>query len=146
MCDIRVAAAGAKFTSAFVRRGLIAEYGSAWLLPRLIGPGRALDVLLSGRVFLAEEALQMGIVNQVAPGEKLLQEAGAYARDLAENCSPWSMAQIKRQVYGDLDRDFREALDSALELMATSLQGEDFKEGVDSFLEQRPPRFRTLER
>jgi enoyl-CoA hydratase/carnithine racemase len=146
MCDIRFAAAGAKFTSAFVRRGLIAEYGSAWLLPRLIGPGRALDVLLSGRVFLAEEALQMGIVNQVAPGEKLLQEAGAYARDLAENCSPWSMAQIKRQVYGDLDRDFRGALDSALELMATSLQGADFKEGVDSFLEQRPPHFRTLER
>jgi enoyl-CoA hydratase/carnithine racemase len=100
----------------------------------LIGPGRALDVLLSGRVFLAEEAMQMGVVNQVVPGEKLLEEATAYARDLAENCSPWSMAQIKRQVYGDFDRDLREALDSALELMAGSLQGVDFKEGVDSFL------------
>ena len=145
MCDVRFAAAGAKFTSAFVRRGLIAEYGSSWLLPRLIGPARALDVLLSGRVFLAEEAERMGLVNRVLPGEQLLAEAEAYARDLAENCSPASMAVIKRQVYRHLDMDRKAALQESLRLMAESLRTPDFREGVASYLEQRSPRFPPLE-
>src|SRR5438105_5882847 len=82
MCDIRFAAAGAKFTSSFVRRGLIAEYGISWLLPRLIGTARALYVLLSGRVFLAEEAGEMGLVNRVVAPEAVVADAQAYARDL----------------------------------------------------------------
>jgi enoyl-CoA hydratase/carnithine racemase len=145
MCDLRFAAAGAKFTSAFVRRGLIAEYGISWLLPRLTGVARALDVLLSGRVFLAEEARDMGLVNRVTAPEALVAEAQAYARDLAESCSPTSMATIKRQVYGHLGGDLDAALQEALRLMERSLAGDDFREGVASYVEQRPPRFSQLQ-
>jgi enoyl-CoA hydratase/carnithine racemase len=144
MCDVRYAAEGAKFTSAFVRRGLIAEYGSSWLLPRLVGPARALDVLLSGRVFLADEAERMGLVNRVCPADSLVAEAHAYAADLAQNCSPASMAVIKRQVYEHLDADFPKALEESLRLMEESLRTDDFREGVNSFVEQRPPRFPAL--
>ena len=109
MCDLRFAAAGAKFTSAFSRRGLIAEWGSSWVLPRLVGPARAIDVLASARVFLAEEAQEMGIVNRVFPPEQLLDEALAYATDMATNVSPASMAVIKRQVWQDFGRTLPEA-------------------------------------
>jgi enoyl-CoA hydratase/carnithine racemase len=144
MCDIRFAAAGAKFTSAFARRGLIAEYGISWLIPRLTGVAQALDVLLSGRVFLAEEALEMGLVNRVVAAEAVLTDAQAYGRDLAENCSPTSMAIIKRQVYGHLDSELGAALEDSLRLMDRSLTTDDFREGVASYVEQRPPRFRPL--
>jgi enoyl-CoA hydratase/carnithine racemase len=144
MCDIRFAAAGAKLTTAFVRRGLIAEYASAWMLPRLVGPSHALDLLLSGRVVLAEEAKEMGLVHRVCPPEALLEETLAYARDLAANCSPRSMAVIKSQVYLDLDADLSHALDRSLREMEASLETEDFKEGVASYVEQRAPRFPPL--
>src|ERR1044071_7770765 len=91
MCDLRFAAAGAKFTTAFVRRGLVAEHGSSWILPRLIGPARALDLLLSGRVFLADEALSLGLVNRVVEGDRLLATAMDYAKDVAANCSPTAL-------------------------------------------------------
>ncbi len=143
-CDIRFAAAGAKFTTAFVRRGLIAEYGSAWLLPRLIGTARALDILLSGRVFIAEEACELGLVNRVHPPERLMDEVMAYARDMAENCPPGAMAVIKRQVYQGLDEPLEAALRDAIRKMEESLTTEDFREGVAAFVEQRPPRFRPL--
>src|SRR5947207_9183914 len=99
MCDLRFAAAAAKFTAAFVRRGLVAEHGSSWMLPRLIGHARALDLLYSGRVFLAEEALALGLVNRVVAPDALLDVVVDYARDLAANCSPTAMAAIKHQVY-----------------------------------------------
>ncbi|HEX6351327.1 MAG TPA: enoyl-CoA hydratase [Candidatus Dormibacteraeota bacterium] len=143
-CDLRFAASGAKFTSAFARRGLIAEYGSSWLLPRLVGTARALDILLSARVFLAEEALEMGLVNRVVPGDQVLGAATAYARDLAANCPPGSMAVIKRQVYGHASTDLQTAVRESIKLMEESLETEDFKEGVASYVEQRPPRFRPL--
>src|SRR5436305_4226870 len=102
MCDIRLAAEGAKITTAFARRGLVAEHGISWILPRLVGPARALDLLLSGRVFLAEEAEQLGVVNRTVAGDELLDTTLDYARDLAANCAPSSMAAMKRQVYADL--------------------------------------------
>jgi enoyl-CoA hydratase/carnithine racemase len=144
MCDIRFAAAGAKFTSAFSRRGLIAEYGSSWLLPRLIGPANALDVMLSGRVFLAEEAERMGLVNRVVEPERLLDVARAYAGDIAQNCSPYSLATIKRQLYAHLDQPLQPSLQESLRLMEESLAGADFTEGVTSYLEQRPPNFKPI--
>jgi enoyl-CoA hydratase/carnithine racemase len=144
MCDIRFAAAGAKFTTAFARRGLVAEHGISWLLPRLIGPARALDLLLSGRVILAEEALQLGVVNRVLPPEEVLEGALAYARELAARSSPASMATMKRQVYGDLERGLLEATDAADRLMLASFSGPDFLEGVGSFVEKREPRFAPL--
>ncbi|MCW3067848.1 MAG: Enoyl-CoA hydratase/isomerase [Solirubrobacterales bacterium] len=144
MCDVRFAAAGAKITTAFARRGLVAEHGSSWLLPRLVGPARALDLLLSGRVVLAEEAYSMGLVNRVIEPDRLLEETLAYARDLASCCSPTSMATIKRQVYGDLQRGLPEALEQADRLMLDSFTAPDFVEGVTSFLERRDPRFAAI--
>lgn len=145
-CDIRFAAAGAKFTSAFVRRGLIAEYGSSWLLPRLIGIARALDVLLSGRVFLAEEALEMGLVNRVVDGGQLMAAAREYARDMAVHCPPGAMAVIKRQVYGHAETGLDAATAESIRLMEESLTTSDFREGVASYVEQRPPKFEPLRR
>jgi enoyl-CoA hydratase/carnithine racemase len=144
MCDIRFAANGAKFTTAFARRGLVAEHGISWILPRLIGPARALDVLLSGRVFLAEEAAQLGVVNRALPGEQLLEHTLAYARDMAVNCAPASMAAMKRQVYADYERSLEGALAEADRLMVDSLGADDFREGVASFLERRAPEFAPL--
>jgi enoyl-CoA hydratase/carnithine racemase len=144
MCDLRFAAAGAKFTTAFARRGLVAEHGIAWMLPRLTGHAHALDLLLSGRVFRAEEAERLGVVNRVVPAEDLRDQALDYARDLAANCSPASMAVMKAQVYADLHRALDAALEDADRLMAESFGREDFAEGVKSFVERRAPAFPPL--
>ena len=144
MCDLRFAAAGAKFTTAFARRGLIAEYGMSWILPRLIGTARSLDLLMSGRVILAEEAAAMGLVNEVVAPEHLLERTLEYAADLAINSSPTSMSIMKQQVYRDQTRDVSAATDDAIELMKASLRRPDFKEGVSSFLQRRPPDFAPL--
>jgi len=143
-CDVRFAAAGAKWTTAFARRGLVAEYGSSWLLPRLVGTSRALDLLASGRVFTSEEALELGLVVRVLPASDVLAAAQAYARDLAASCSPASMAVMKEQVYGAWDQRLDEALARANRLMAQSLSGPDLVEGVQSYLERRPPAFAPL--
>jgi enoyl-CoA hydratase/carnithine racemase len=144
MCDIRFAAEGAKITTAFARRGLVAEHGISWILPRLVGPSRALDLLLSGRVVLADEALALGLVNRVLSPESLLEATLDYARELAVNCSPASMATMKRQVYGDLELGLIEATAAADRLMLESFTAPDFVEGVTSFLERRDPRFAGL--
>jgi enoyl-CoA hydratase/carnithine racemase len=144
MCDLRFAADGAKLTTAFARRGLVAEHGISWMLPRLIGPARALDLLLSGRVVLAQEALTLGLVNRVLAPETLLEKTLDYARELALKCSPASMATMKRQVYADLERGIPEALAEADRLMLESFTAPDFVEGVTSFLERRDPRFAAL--
>jgi len=144
MCDLRFAAEGVKLTSAFARRGLVAEHGMSWILPRLVGPSRALDLLLSARVVLAEEALSLGLVNRVLAPERLLEGAFEYARELAVHCSPSSMAAIKRQVYGDLERGLADATARADGLMLESFAAPDFVEGVTSFLERREPRFVAL--
>jgi len=143
-CDVRFAAAGARWTTAFARRGLVAEYGSSWLLPRLVGTSRALDLLASGRVFTSEEALELGLVSRVLPGPELLAGAQAYARDLAANCSPASMAVMKEQVHAAWDEPLGAALDRANRLMVQSLSGVDFTEGVQSYRARRPPAFQPL--
>jgi enoyl-CoA hydratase/carnithine racemase len=146
MCDLRFAAEGAKFTTAFARRGLIAEHGISWMLPRLVGPAVALDLLFSGRVLLGAEAAELGLVNRAVENDQALNEALAYARMLASECSPASMAAMKRQVYGDYTRGLDEALAGANALMLESFARPDFAEGVQSFVERRSPRFAPLSR
>jgi len=144
MCDVRFAAAGAKFAAVFARRGLIAEFGISWILPRLTTWAVALDLLLSGRTFLAEEAADLGIVKEVVAPENLMKRALDYAEDIAQNCSPASMAVIKRQVYGDATRDVVEATLVAEVLLHEAMPRPDVIEGITSFLEKRPPQFPPL--
>ncbi|WP_395106236.1 enoyl-CoA hydratase-related protein [Actinomadura sp. SCN-SB] len=144
MCDVRFAARGAKFATSFSRRGLAGEYGMTWLLPRMIGVERAMDLLLSGRAFDADEALTLGLVSRVTEREEVVAAATAYARDLAANCSPTSMAMIKHQVLTDLDATFEQAMRHAYRAMAALATGSDFREGMDSFLHKRAPRFPPL--
>jgi enoyl-CoA hydratase/carnithine racemase len=144
-CDVRFATPDAKLTTAFVRRGLVAEYGISWLLARVVGYSAALDLLLSGRVVLGEEALGLRLVDRLSEPEQLLDDALAYADELAANSSPWSMATIKKQVQADLERTFTDAAAAADELMLESFRRPDVAEGVSSYLERRRPAFPSLE-
>jgi enoyl-CoA hydratase/carnithine racemase len=144
MCDVRFVADSAKLTTAFARRGLVAEHGISWILPRLVGPARALDLLLSGRVVLGREAVELGLCNRVTPAETVLEETLAYAHELATQCSPASMAQMKRQVYAALQEPLSDAVAEADRLMLASFAQPDFAEGVASFVERRDPRFAPL--
>jgi enoyl-CoA hydratase/carnithine racemase len=143
MCDIRFAAADAKITTSFSRRGLVAEHGISWILPRLVGPANALELLFSSRVLLGAEAAELGLVNRAFESD-VLGESVTYAGMLARECSPASLATMKRQIYADLSRDLPEAVDEASRLMAESFTRLDFAEGVASFLEHRPPHFAPL--
>ncbi|MCX6608215.1 MAG: enoyl-CoA hydratase-related protein [Acidobacteria bacterium] len=140
-CDLRFASADARFGTAFARRGLIAEYGMAWMLPRLIGPAQALDILLSARIFDAEEAARLNLVNRVYPSPTFLFDVRAYAELLATQVSPRSLTVIKRQVFAAMQQTLAEATTTAEQEMVLSLESEDFKEGVAHFLEKRPPSF-----
>ena len=144
MADIRFAAAGAKFTTSFARRGLIAEYGISWILPRLVGWGAATDLLLSGRTFFAEEAAELGLVKEVVPGEELMGRILAYAEEMAANCAPSSLAVMKQQLYADAGMQIVETSNKAEKLMHDSMQRPDFIEGITAFFEKRPPNFPPL--
>jgi enoyl-CoA hydratase/carnithine racemase len=144
MCDVRFAARGAKLTTAFARRGLIAEYGLSWVLPRLAGVSTALDLLLSGRTLLAEEALRLGVVDRLSEEGQAAADARSYASELASLSSPASMAAIKQQVYADLEQGLAESSADALVQMERSFERPDFREGVESFVERRAPRFPPL--
>ena len=139
--DLRFAADTAVFTTAFARRGLIAEHGVDWILPRVVGLPNALDLLLSARKVTAQEALQMGLVNRVYPADQLLAETRAYALELARLVSPRSMRVMKSQLFRSQDVDFAGALSAGIEHMEASFGSEDFKEGVAHFVEKRPPAF-----
>jgi enoyl-CoA hydratase/carnithine racemase len=144
MCDVRFAAEGARFSTAFARRGLAAEYNLAWVLPRLVGVENALDLLLSARTFDADEAKRLGLLSRVIDGDAVLAAARDYARDLARNCSPAAMAAIRHQVYTDLDSGFEPALRRSARVMAEFAGRPDMREGVASFVERRPPNFPAL--
>ena len=139
--DLRYAAEDAKFTTAFAQRGLIAEHGIAWLLPRLIGEANALDLLLTARKFTGAEAGAMGLVNKAMPGADLMAHVGETARHLATQVSPRSVAIMKRQVRESYFQSYADSLAVADHEMANSFSTFDFKEGVASFVERRPPAF-----
>ncbi|MEV6878075.1 enoyl-CoA hydratase-related protein [Amycolatopsis sp. NPDC051128] len=139
--DVRFAAAGARFTTAFARRGLIAEYGVAKLLPELVGQGRARDLLLSGRTFTAEQALDYGLVQEVVPAGELRLRAHAYATELATYSAPRSMAVMKEQFTRETALSLEDAAREATALMLASFGRPELAEGLASWNERRPPRF-----
>jgi enoyl-CoA hydratase/carnithine racemase len=141
-CDLRFASDAAKFSTTFSRRGLVAEYGMAWMLPRLVGLPNALDLLFSARTIDAAEAQRIGLVNQVFANEQFMEKVNAYARELASSVSPRSMRVMKRQVYDAMFQTLAEAIETSEQEMLASLQSEDFKEGVAHFLEKRAPQFK----
>jgi enoyl-CoA hydratase/carnithine racemase len=143
-CDIRFASDQASFLTAFSKRGLVAEWGSSWLLPRLLGPSQALDLLFSSRKIDAAEAERLGLVNRVVAHDELLSFTRSYVEDLAANCSPTSMAIMKRQVYQHLTETLGHAEQEAFGLMVESFKRPDFREGVMSFMEKRAPKFQRI--
>jgi enoyl-CoA hydratase/carnithine racemase len=144
-CDVRFAAPNVKLSTVFARRGLVAEYGLAWILARLVGPSTAFDLLASGRTVLGEEAHRLRLVDRLAPAEQILDDAVAYANELATFSSPWSMATMKAQISADLERGFAESFEASEQLMVESFRRGDVEEGVRSFMERRPPEFAVLE-
>ena len=144
LCDVRFVNANAKVTTAFARRGLCAEYGMAWLLPRLIGVERALDLLLSGRTITGDEMVSIGLASRACPPDAVVTEAQEYATMLAEWSSPRSMAVMREQVWMSLDQAFTEAWDDSVAESTRFATLPDFAEGVASFHERRPPRFQPL--
>jgi enoyl-CoA hydratase/carnithine racemase len=140
-CDIRFAAAGAKLTTSFGRLGLPAEHGASWLLPRLVGPARAADLLFSSRVVLAEEAAEMGLVNRVLPPEEVLPFSLEYARRIAQEISPSSLREMKRQLWEDMASELVPATTRSVQAMERMVTEPDFGEAVAAARERRPPRF-----
>jgi enoyl-CoA hydratase/carnithine racemase len=140
-CDLRVAAAGTKLTTSFGRLNLPAEYGISWLLPRLIGVSRAMELLLSSRMILAEEALEWGLVHRVVPAADVLAEARSWARQLATGVSAHSIEVTRRQVWLDQHRDVRTSVEQAAELLSAMMSEPEFRTGVQALLERRSPEF-----
>jgi enoyl-CoA hydratase/carnithine racemase len=140
-CDLRLASDASRFSTTFARRGLIAEYGMAWMLPRIIGIANALDLLFSARTIDAAEALRMGLVNRVFPQETFLEKVQESAQELASTVSPRSLRIIKRQVYEAMSESLAEAFDISVREMMACFRTEDFKEGVAHFVQKRPAAF-----
>lgn len=140
-CDIRFAADTAKFTTAFSRRGLIAEHGISWLLPRITGFANAADLLYSARVITAAEAKDMGLISRVIPAANLEKEVTAYARMLATEVSPRSLREMKREIWAAQFQGLGNAIEAANADMPPSFKSEDFREGVAHFVEKRAPKF-----
>jgi enoyl-CoA hydratase/carnithine racemase len=143
-CDVRFVGASVRVTTSFSRLGLVAEYGLSWLLPKVIGTGRAVELLMSGRSIDAEEAVRIGLVHEAVADRPVLDRALEWARDVAEHCSPRSLAHIKRQVYGDAERGRTESIDRALSLMVESFGWGGLSEALVARQEQRDPSFPGL--
>jgi enoyl-CoA hydratase/carnithine racemase len=144
LCDMRFAAGNAIFTTAFSQRGLVAEHGQSWILPRVVGPSRALDLLWSSRRFDGIEAERLGLVDRVLPREEVVPKAQAYLEELAETTAPLSLMVMKQQIYRHLNMSLKDAMYESHRLMAESLARPDFKEGVESFIQKRAPRFTAV--
>lgn len=139
--DIRFAVPGVKFTTAHGKLNLPAEFGLSWLLPRMIGLAHANDLLLTSRVFMSEEAAELGIVKRiVAPGD-LIPETRAYVLDMIATVSPGSLRETRRQIYTDLHRDVGTAVTESETLVNEMMKQRDYREGVSAFLEKRLPQW-----
>lgn len=140
--DLRFAAAGARFTTAHGRFNFPAEFGLSWILPRIVGLTHANDLLLSSRIFTAEEALDMSFLNRVLPPEDLMAQVMDYARGLARSVAPGSVRATKHQIYRDLHRDAASAVQEAEALLEAMIRHPDYAEGVRAWMEKRAARWR----
>lgn len=143
--DVRFAAAGVKLTTAHGKLNLPAEFGLSWLLPRLIGLTRANDILLTSRVVMTEEALEIGLINRLCNPKELMPATYAYAREMAANVSPGSLRETKRQIYTDLHRDAAASVEESEALVRSMMKETDFREGVAALTEKRIPNWGTQE-
>ena len=144
-CDLRFVDRSAKFVTSFSPRGLIAEHGTSWMLPRLIGPSNALDLFWSSRKFDGEEAFRLGYANRLCEEGECVADAQNYLREIAGTGAPNSIMMMKRQVYKHLNRELGPAMAESTVWMDESLARDDFKEGVASFVERRPPKFAPID-
>lgn len=149
MCDVRFAGPDASFTTIFLKRGLVSEHGTSWVLPRLLGPGRALDLLWSSRRIDAAEAARIGLVEHLVDaatpgGPDVVDAARAYVTALAANASPEAMADTKRLVYAHLGLGYPEALRDADQVQWAAVARSDAAEGAAALIERRAPQFRRL--
>jgi len=144
-CDMRFMDRNAKIVTSFAPRGLIAEHGTSWMLPKIVGPSNALDMNWSSRRIDGEEAYRMGYANRLCePGESV-PEAQRYLREIASTSAPMSLMMMKRQIYKHLSKELAEAMAESTVWMDESLARDDFKEGVASFVEKRAPAFQKIE-
>jgi enoyl-CoA hydratase/carnithine racemase len=141
MADLRFMAEGASLLTVFSRRGLIGEHGTTWILPRLVGLSRALDLLWSSRRIDAAEAFRIGLADRVTPPDQLIGAVEAYVADMAATVSPRAIAVIKAQVHADLQRSFDEGAAETVKAMGEALGHSDATEGAASFVQRRPPAF-----
>jgi enoyl-CoA hydratase/carnithine racemase len=139
--DIRIASERARMGLIFVQRGLAIEHGSSWMLPRLVGVGKAVELAVTGKLIDANEALRIGLVNRVVPHEQLMPAAKELATEIATKCSPLGVAEAKRMIYEHLFTDLATGIRDDDELMGKMTRSEDFKEGIKAFLEKRAPNF-----
>ncbi len=144
MSDIRFASKDAAVTTVFLKRGLIAEHGSSWILPRLVGTGRALDLLWASDKISADEALSLGLVERVTAADVLVDEAVAYLDKLATTSAPAAIAATKRLVYSHLGKNYREALEEAEIIQNEFVASDDAREGAMALIEKRLPKFGRL--
>ncbi|MFV2090732.1 MAG: enoyl-CoA hydratase-related protein [Pseudomonadales bacterium] len=142
MCDIRIGGPAARFTTVFSKRGLVAEHGVSWTTPRLVGIGRALDLLWTSRMIDAEEAYRIGLLEFLV--DDPVEEAKRYVLELANTVSPTTMADTKRMVWDHAGLDIDTSLDDAVDVVGAQFGRPDIAEGVNSFLEKRPPVFPRL--
>jgi enoyl-CoA hydratase/carnithine racemase len=140
-CDLRFASDTAKFTTAFAKRGLVAEHGISWLLPRLVGFANAADLLFAAATIDAKEALRIGLVSRVIPQAEFEGEVMVYAKRMASEVSPRSLREMKREMWNAQFQSLGSAIEAANADMPASFVSEDFKEGVASFVEKRAPKF-----
>ena len=136
--DLRFAVAGAKFTAAHGRFNFPAEFGLSWVLPRLVGMTHANDILLSSRVFLAEEAMAMGMLNKVVAADALMPHVRGYAGMLAEKSAPGSLRMTKRQIYTDQHQSVAAAVAESERLLNEAITHPDYHEGLSAWLARRP--------
>jgi enoyl-CoA hydratase/carnithine racemase len=141
-CDIRIAAVSARIAFLFTKVGLSgADMGAAWLLPRIVGSGRAAELLMTGDFVTAEEALRIGLYNRVVADGETLAAATAFAEQIAEGPS-FALEITKDALDREATADFRSALDSEAQIQASLMTHADFREAYEAFVAKRPPKFR----